>query len=106
MSDFAHVLSQILNAPVDDDTAITGSYYFILAFSDSPDEATNSEAAPPPPPPPPPPCPGWSVDAMPSPASNVFDAVRNQMGLRLARRGKTAVSVLVVDHANRSPDSN
>jgi uncharacterized protein (TIGR03435 family) len=104
MPEFAHILSQILNAPVEDETGITGTFYFILAFSDSPDEATNSEA--PPPPPPPPPCPGWSVDVMPSLDSNVFDAVRNQMALRLKRRGNTAVSVLVVDHVNRTPDSN
>ncbi len=103
MPEFADILSQILNAPVEDDTVITGTFYFILSFSGSPDEATDIE---PPPPPPPPPCPGWSAETMPPPDSNVFDAVRNQMGLRLERRGKATVSVLVVNHANRTPESN
>jgi uncharacterized protein (TIGR03435 family) len=109
MPELTRVLSQVLNAPVEDDTGITGTFYFILTFSDSPgapNEAANSDAPPPPPPPPPPPCPGWSAEAMPPPAANVFDAVRNQMGLRLERRWKAAVSVLVVDHANRTPGAN
>ena len=104
MPEFADILSQILNAPVEDDTGITGTFYLLWRFRILRARRRTSRRRPSSPPPPP--CPGWSAETMPPPDSNVFDAVRNQMGLRLERRGKIAVSVLVVDHANRTPESN
>jgi len=43
---------------------------------------------------------------MPAPASTVFDAVKEQMGLRLERRGNMQVNVLVIDKADRTPEKN
>ncbi len=43
---------------------------------------------------------------MPAPAATVFDAVKEQMGLRLVRRGNIQVDVLVIDHADKMPAKN
>lgn len=43
---------------------------------------------------------------MPAPAATIFDAVKEQMGLRLERRGNVQVNVLVVDHADKTPVKN
>jgi hypothetical protein len=93
LAEFAHILSGSLDAPVVDRTRISGSFYFILAYSNNLDTASYEAAgSPPPPPPAPPPCPGWEAATMPPLASNIFDAVREQMGLRLERRGNGPVN--------------
>jgi uncharacterized protein (TIGR03435 family) len=38
---------------------------------------------------------------MPPPASDIFEAVRDQIGLRLERRGNMPVKLLVVDRASK-----
>ena len=43
---------------------------------------------------------------MPAPDPTVFDAVKEQMGLKLERRGNVQVNVLVVNHADRTPGTN
>ena len=112
MSDLAKLLASQLDAPVAEETGIAGAYYFMLAWSPNltaPGDSQLGPGAPPPPPPPPaapPPCPGWSSTTMPTLASSIFEAVREQMGLRLERRGSTQVDVLVVDHADRTPVKN
>jgi len=110
MSDFAGFLSARLQAPVVNETGIAGTFYFIFAYSDTlaARAAGAAGAAPPPPPPPPPlpPCPGLSAATMPPLASSIFEAVSEQMGLKLERRGNQSVSVLVVDRADRVPTAN
>jgi uncharacterized protein (TIGR03435 family) len=44
-------------------------------------------------------------DGQPDPVSNLFDALRQQLGLRLDE-GKARLDVLVVDHADKVPTEN
>jgi uncharacterized protein (TIGR03435 family) len=105
MARFAENLAGIIDKPVVDQTRIVGRYYFILAWSDRPAIRTESEGAPPPPPPPPPSslagCASWT-GRMPPLAASVFDAVRDQMGLRLERGGTAMVNVIVLDHVEKA----
>jgi uncharacterized protein (TIGR03435 family) len=39
---------------------------------------------------------------MPPPEASIFDAVREQMGLRLERRGTASVNVMVFDRAEKA----
>jgi uncharacterized protein (TIGR03435 family) len=107
------MLSAVLDKPVLNQTGVSGSYYFFLvveANNPRPELSVQAPgAAPPPPPPPappPPPCFGAKAGKMPAPASTVFDAVKEQMGLRLERRGNMQVNVLVIDKADRTPEKN
>jgi uncharacterized protein (TIGR03435 family) len=104
MARLAENLATILDKPVIDQTGISGRYYFILTWSDQPQIRTESQGAPPPPAPPPAAssvgCPAW-MGKMPSPASSIFDAVKQQMGLRLERRATMNVNSLVLDHVDR-----
>jgi uncharacterized protein (TIGR03435 family) len=104
MAQYAELLAARMDKPVVDRTGISGRYYFILLYWDRP-QIRNDSGAPPPPPPPPPPsgagCPGWT-GKWPSFESNVFDAVKEQMGLRLERTGTTAVNVIVLDHVEKA----
>jgi uncharacterized protein (TIGR03435 family) len=104
MAQYAELLSGRLDKPVVDRTGISGRYYFVLLFWDQPQIRTDSGAPPPPPPPPPPSgagCPGWT-GKWPSFESNVFDAVKEQMGLKLERTGTSAVNVIVLDHVEKA----
>ena len=109
MAEFARMLSHNMEKPVADQTGITGRYYFVLAYSNtlSPQQAT--QGAPPAPAAPPPPtgadCHGQSLPNVPV-AAGIFEAVRNQMGLRLERGGDMNADVLVVDRADRTPVAN
>jgi uncharacterized protein (TIGR03435 family) len=109
MGQLAGVLATQIDKPVVDQTGIPGRYYFVLRWSDAITVRTDgpSGAAPPPSPPPPAssgPCPGWTGPWPPFEA-NIFDAVREQMGLRLERRGTASVNVIVLDRAER-PGAN
>jgi len=102
MARFGEMLATRLDKPVVDQTGISGRYYFILTWSDQPQIRSESEGAPPPPAHPPSSsgsCPGWT-GKMPSP--EVFDAVKEQMGLRLERRGTASVNVMVLDRAEKA----
>ena len=104
MARFAEMLATSIDRPVVDQTGISGRYYFILTWSDRPQIRTESEGAPPPPPPPPSSsslCPGWT-GKMPPLASNIFEAVKEQMGLRLERKGTMMVNVMVLDHVEKA----
>ena len=104
MANFAELLAAVIDKPVVDRTGIPGRYYFILAWSSRPQIRTDAEGAPPPAPPPPPSsvagCLAWT-GKMPSPEATVFDAVKEQMGLRLERAGTAAVNVLVLDRVEK-----
>ncbi len=108
LSEFADILAHNLNRPVLNQTGIPGNYYFILVYSNLENAPAPDGVAPPPPPPPsaPPPCPEWSVVKVPSPAASIFEAVKEQMGLRLERKGTAVVDVLVVDRAEKVPERN
>jgi uncharacterized protein (TIGR03435 family) len=103
MARFAEMLATVIDKPVIDQTGIPGRYYFILTWSDRPQIRTESEGAPPPPPPRPSSlgCPGWT-GKIPPLASNIFEAVKEQMGLRLERKGTMMVNVMVLDHMEKA----
>jgi uncharacterized protein (TIGR03435 family) len=108
LTEFAKILAHNLDAPVVDNTGISGTYYFILTYSNGLAAAPVQAAGMPPLPTTqhPPPCPGWSASTMPPPASSIFEAVKDQMGLRLEGVQATPVEVLVVDKADKVPQSN
>ena len=104
MGRFAELLAAIIDKPVVDRTGVSGRYYFIVVWSNQPLVATDAAGAPPPPPPPASSvagCPSWT-GSTPSPEASVFDAVREQMGLKLERTGTTAVNVVVLDRVERA----
>ena len=78
----AETLSGQLQEFVNDETGLTGNYYFGFTFRnlDSPD--------------------GGAVESAP-----LSDALREQLGLRLERR-KGPVELVVVDHVERIPSEN
>jgi uncharacterized protein (TIGR03435 family) len=43
---------------------------------------------------------------MPTVAPTIFDAVKDQMGLKLERRANAPVSVLVIDRVDKLPAAN
>ena len=108
LSEFSEMLAWRLHSPVIDKTNIPGTFYFILSWSSSvaAREPAAGLAPPPPMPSTPPPCPGWSAKTMPPLASDMFEALRNQMGLSLEKHGRAPVDVLVVDRADKLPESN
>lgn len=84
---FAWRLSQVLDRPVVDRTQIEGSYDFDLSFFRDPPVSNDV-----------------GVPAPETPSPNVFEAVRDQLGLRL-ERDRGLVDVMVVDSAER-PSAN
>jgi uncharacterized protein (TIGR03435 family) len=111
LAEFAKILAHNLDAPVADKTGIGGTWYFILAYSNSlattPLQATGVVAPPPLPiTPHPPPCPGWSFASMPPLAASIFEAVKDQMGLKLENVPASPVTVLVIDRADKIPQNN
>ena len=110
MDQYAKMLSAVLGGPVVNQTGIEGAYIFFLVRSSAASAAAVAAGpgAPPPPPPPapaPPPCPGWTADTMPPPAATPIEAVREQMGLRLERRGNTPVKVIVIDGIGKATEN-
>jgi uncharacterized protein (TIGR03435 family) len=83
-------------SPVLDDTGLKGSYNFTLSFS-SADHFAPGGGAPP------------SDDAQqaadPSGAISLFDAVKNELGVKLEKQ-KRPVPVLVIDHIVEQPTPN
>ena len=86
MSQFADLLGRQLSAPIVDETALTGPFDFKLLFA--PPVFRN----------------GARVDSD-SPAPDVFQALLQQLGLRLESR-KLPVEMLVVDQVDRKPVEN
>lgn len=106
MAFFADVLQKIapgyIHVPVLDATGLDGAYDFTLSFS-SPEvlrgpAGRGGDAGQ---------RPGASVPSasLPSGALSIFDAVRNQLGLRL-EEVKRPVPVLVIDHVEEKPTEN
>jgi uncharacterized protein (TIGR03435 family) len=106
LAGFAGLLAKVLERPVVDETGIAGSFFYILYIVPGLSAPPPGGVTLPPPPAAPPPCPGWSAATMPAPASDVFEAVRNQMGLRLEKRAVEPVRVVVIDKADRVPEKN
>ena len=93
MQDFANILSDRLNRPVVDETALKGKYDFILYWS--PDNAGPMAPAP-------------GVAASPPEGETYPDlaaAIQQQLGLRLEAK-KGAVDILVIDRADKIPAEN
>jgi len=79
MAEFAKQLSMQLGKNVVDKTGLTGQYDFNLHWS----QATNSD--------------GSSNDAVPTAGPSLFDAIQEQLGLKLVPQ-QGPVDVLVIDH--------
>ena len=90
MPEFVRVLSTVLDRTVIDKSGFSGLFDVRLDFL--PDAATPALPAPPPDP------------AGPSVGSSIFDAVQQQLGLRL-ESSKGSVEVIIVDHLER-PSTN
>jgi uncharacterized protein (TIGR03435 family) len=79
MEEFAQSVSNQLRLPVTDATGLTGKYDVTLS---------------------------WVADNSPdAPAPNIFQAVQEQLGLKLESK-KITVDVLVVDHIEKAPTEN
>jgi uncharacterized protein (TIGR03435 family) len=98
MSTLANTLTGLLGRPVVDQTGLTGRYDFILNFSRSETAGPNATGGYNEPPRLPPPLPGAE------PGASVYSSIQD-LGLRLVPR-KLAVSVLVIDSAEKSPAEN
>jgi uncharacterized protein (TIGR03435 family) len=84
--------------PVLDHTGLKGSYDFTISFSSADHFASGAGGGPP------------SPDGLPPPtdpngAISLFDAVKNQLGLKLEKE-KRPVPVLVIDHIEEQPTPN
>ncbi len=97
-ADLARVLSDQLGVPVDDRTGLTGNYDIALRWSgdgavhvhtDGPEHMAHDAPA---------------ADAAGGPT--LFDAVQQQLGLKLAAAEQTAARLLVVDKASPRPTEN
>ena len=82
-----------------DDTGLKGSYNFTLSFSSAGHFAPGGSGNAPPPPD------GASQSSDPSGAISLFDAVKNQLGVKLEKQ-KRPVPVLVIDHIEEQPTPN
>jgi uncharacterized protein (TIGR03435 family) len=92
MRNFADFLSPLLERPVVDMTSLTGIYDFTLYWTaEYPmrvlPRASNAEAE------------------IPDPAPTIFEAVQDQLGLKLEPR-RAPIEILVVDHAEMKPTEN
>jgi uncharacterized protein (TIGR03435 family) len=83
MDFFAWRLSMVMDRHVIDQTRLPGGYDFDLAFTREPPPGALSNGAP--------------VDTS---TPTIFDAIRQQLGLRLERQ-KGSVDMLVIDHAEK-----
>lgn len=88
MASLARLLSKRVNQTVEDLTGLKGTYDIDLSWA--PDPAF--EAHP-------------NAELPPSPAADLFTAIRESLGLRLESR-KEPVEVLVIDHMERVPTEN
>ncbi len=94
LSMFASMLGMILDRPVIDKTGITSYFEIQLAFSPDDSAAPRPAAAEP----------GASAGASASDTPAIFQAIQEQLGLRLVP-AKGPVDVLVIDHVER-PSEN
>lgn len=96
ISDLANFLEDDLRGPVTDETALTGEYDIRLEYA--PESAYTSHqlhsARP-----------ENAVDAASDPAPNIFQALEQQLGLKL-EKSKEMLDVLVVDHVEAVPTDN
>jgi uncharacterized protein (TIGR03435 family) len=85
-------------SPVLDDTGLKGSYNFTLSFSSADHFAPGTGGGGPQPD-------GAQQPSDPNGAISLFDAVKNQLGLKLEKQ-KRPVRVLVIDHIEEQPTPN
>ncbi len=111
VSSLAGILATQVDRPVVDETGLKGEYDFTLAFARDdtvrPGGASGAFVMTVPGAggaPPPPPTPG-SDKSDPSPASSIFTAIQNQLGLKLEAK-KDTVEIIVVDKAEKVPVAN
>jgi uncharacterized protein (TIGR03435 family) len=85
-------------SPVLDHTGLKGSYDFTLSFSSADHFAPGAGGAAPSPN-------GAPAPSDPNGAISLFDAVKNQLGVKLEKE-KRPVPVLVIDHIEEQPTPN
>jgi uncharacterized protein (TIGR03435 family) len=79
--------------PVQDNTGLTGGYDFTLSFSSTDRLPHDTSSAP------------TTEASAPNGALSIFDAVKNQLGLRLEKT-KRPLPILVIDHIEEKPTEN
>jgi uncharacterized protein (TIGR03435 family) len=94
LSMFAGLLAMALDRPVIDKTGISSYFEIHLAFSPDDSPATRPVPADP----------GASAAARPPDAPGIFQAIQEQLGLRLVP-AKGPVDVLVIDHIERPTEN-
>lgn len=94
LSMFASLLSLILHRPVIDKTGITDYFKIRLEFASDESAAPRPPAA----------APGAPAEVRPPDAPDIFQAIQQQLGLKLVP-AKGPVDVLVIDHIER-PSAN
>jgi uncharacterized protein (TIGR03435 family) len=103
MAQFGSVLQSRANGyiynAVSDDTGLKGSYTFTLSFSSIGLYAPGGNGDSPPP------SDGASKPSDPSGAVSLYDAVKNQLGVKLEKE-KRSMPVLVIDHIEEQPTPN
>jgi uncharacterized protein (TIGR03435 family) len=93
MRSFADFLSPFLERPVVDMTGLNGTYDFTLYWAAEYPMVKPAPRA-------------SGVEAeIPEPAPTIFEAVQDQLGLRLEPR-KASIEILVVDHVEKIPTEN
>jgi uncharacterized protein (TIGR03435 family) len=90
-SDLAALLTTPSFGPVMDKTGLTGKYDFTLEYAASGETIEGLRAR--------------GIDVQPIPASDLFTAMQEQLGLKLEAK-KGPIEMLVVDHAEKTPTEN
>ena len=87
MADFAALLSRVLQTPVVDETRLKGRYDAVFDMTKYAQDMRSADGAP--------------MD----PAGVMTTALREEMGLRIVAQ-KTALEIVVIDHAEQLPQAN
>lgn len=90
-SDLAILLTTPAFGPVMDKTWLTGKYDFTMEYAASEETIAGIRAR--------------GIDVQPIPASDLFTALEEQLGLKLEAK-KGPIEMLLVDHAEKTPTEN
>ncbi len=98
MAELANRLGDLLDTAVEDHTALNGTYGISVTYAGRAGGPHGGTALLQPPPP--------SADASaPEPLPDIFSALQTELGLKLEKQ-KVSVTILVVDHLEKTPSGN
>jgi uncharacterized protein (TIGR03435 family) len=98
MAELANRLGNLLDSAVEDRTALNGTYSISVTYAGHAGGPHGATALLQPPPP--------SADASaPEPLLDIFSALQTELGLKLEKQ-KVSVTILVVDHLEKTPSGN